>query len=85
MPTIYVLSKNKKNIQIVPIKFSIFTAEKKNLCILRGQVFVMTPQSQWSDGVTSGYWSVADLKTGKIITVNAGPIFGNNMEQYLLG
>ena len=32
-----------------------------------------------------GYWSVADLKTGKIITVNAGPIFGNNMEQYLLG
>ena len=37
---IYVLSKNKKNINIFLMKFSIFTAEK-NLCILHGQVFVM--------------------------------------------
>ena len=81
MPTIYFLSKNKKNIQIVPIKFSI---EKISVNLL-GQVFVMTPQSQWSDGCHFGMSSVADLKTGKIVTVNAGPIFGNNMEQYLLG
>ena len=42
MPTIYVLSKNKKNIKlnIFLMKFSIFTAEK-NLNILHGQVFVM--------------------------------------------
>ena len=41
-PTIYVLSKNKKNIKIFVMKFSIFifTAEK-NLCVLHGQVFVM--------------------------------------------
>ena len=34
------LSKNKKNIKIFPMKFSIFIAEK-NLRILHGQVFVM--------------------------------------------
>ena len=39
-PTIYVLSKNKKNIEFFMMKFSIFTGEK-NLCILHGQVFVM--------------------------------------------
>ena len=39
MPTIYVLSKNKKNIKIFLAKFSFFTTEK-NLCILHGQVFV---------------------------------------------
>ena len=32
--------KNKKNINIFLLKFSIFTAEK-NLCILHGHVFVM--------------------------------------------
>ena len=40
VPTIYVLSKNKKNIFKNPMKFSIFTGEK-NLCILHGQVFIM--------------------------------------------
>ena len=42
VPTIYVLSKNKKNIFKNPMKFSIFTGEK-NLCILHGQVFIMWP------------------------------------------
>ena len=40
VPTIYVLSKNKKNIKFFPMNFSIFDAEK-NLCILHGQVFVI--------------------------------------------
>ena len=40
VPTIYVLSKNKKNINIFLMKFSIFKM-KKNLYILHGQVFVM--------------------------------------------
>ena len=40
VPTIYVLSKNKKNIEIFLMKFSIFIGEK-NLFILHGQVFVM--------------------------------------------
>ena len=40
MPTVNVLSNDIENIQIFPIKCSIFTAEK-NLCILHGQVFVM--------------------------------------------
>ena len=35
------MSKNKKNIKVFPMKFSIFDAEK-NLCILHGRVFVMT-------------------------------------------
>ena len=39
VPTIYVLSKNKRNIKIFLMKFSIFTDEK-NLCILHGQVFI---------------------------------------------
>ena len=38
--TIYVLSKNKKNIKIFLMKISIFTGEK-SLCILHGRVFVM--------------------------------------------
>ena len=38
---IYVLSKNKKNIEIFQMKFSIFIGEK-NLYILHGQVFVMS-------------------------------------------
>ena len=33
-------SKNKKNIKLFLMKFSIFTGEK-NLCILHGRVFVM--------------------------------------------
>ena len=41
VPTIYVLSINKKNTKIFPLKFSIFTAEKI-LCVLHGQVFVMS-------------------------------------------
>ena len=40
VPTIYVLSKNKKNNQFFPMKFSTFASEKL-LCILHGQVFVM--------------------------------------------
>ena len=40
VPTINVLSKNIKNIELFPMKFSFFTAEKK-ICILHGQVFVM--------------------------------------------
>ena len=40
VPTIYVLSKNKKNIKIFLMKFSIFKADK-NHCILHGHVFVM--------------------------------------------
>ena len=40
VPTIYVLSKNKKNINFFLMKFSIFTGEK-NLCILHGEVFVV--------------------------------------------
>ena len=40
MNTIYVLSKNKKNIKIFLMKYSIFRDEK-NLYILHGQVFVM--------------------------------------------
>ena len=47
-PTIYILSKNKKNIKIFLTKFSIFTMEK-NLCILHGQVF-MPPTSKKSRG-----------------------------------
>ena len=39
---IFEISKNAKFIlQIFMTKFSIFTAEKKNLCTLHGQVFVM--------------------------------------------
>ena len=41
MPTIYVLSKNKKNITIFHLKITIFTAFK-NRCILHGRVFVMS-------------------------------------------
>ena len=40
LPTIYVLSKNKKNIRIFLLKIFIFD-NFKNLCILRGRVFVM--------------------------------------------
>ena len=40
VPTIYVLSKNKKNIKNLLVKFSISTATK-SLCILHGVVFVM--------------------------------------------
>ena len=40
VPTICILSKNKKNIKICTLKFFIFTA-KKVLCILHGHVFVM--------------------------------------------
>ena len=40
MPTIYVLSKNKKNIKLFLMKFSIFKSEK-NLCILHGHVSVL--------------------------------------------
>ena len=41
VPTIYVLSKYIKNIKVFLMKFSIFTAEKI-ICILYGQVFVMS-------------------------------------------
>ena len=37
-----VLSKNIKNIKFFPMKFSIFTAEKKNHSILFEQAFIMT-------------------------------------------
>ena len=40
IPTIYVLSKNKKNITIFHLKIIIFTAVK-NCCILHGRVFVI--------------------------------------------
>ena len=40
MPTIYVLSKNKKNVKIFPRKIFIFY-NFKNLCISHGQVFVI--------------------------------------------
>ena len=40
VPTIYVLSKNKKKITFFPLKFSFFTDEK-NLHILNGLVFVI--------------------------------------------
>ena len=40
VPTIYVLSKNKKNIRIFLLKIFIFD-NFKNLCILHGRVFVM--------------------------------------------
>ena len=39
--TMYVLSKNIKNIRIFLVKFSFFTAEKKNLCILHRIVFIL--------------------------------------------
>ena len=48
MPTIYVLSKNIKNIKIFLMKFSIFTSEKKKLYIAWacfGNVAVMFFQS----------------------------------------
>ena len=41
LPTIYVLSINKKNIKMFPMKFLFFAFETKNICILHGQVFVM--------------------------------------------
>ena len=44
MPTIYVLSKNKKKISFFLQKIFIFYSYK-NLCILHGQVFVMMPES----------------------------------------
>ena len=40
VPTIYVLSKNKKNIKFFLQKIFFFYSYK-NLCILHGQVFVM--------------------------------------------
>ena len=40
VPTIFVLSKNKKNVAIFSLKITIFTAFK-NRCILHGRVFVM--------------------------------------------
>ena len=40
VPTIYVLSKNKKNIKSFHLKIKIFTV-LKNCCILQGRVFVM--------------------------------------------
>ena len=40
MGNIYVLSKNKKNINFVHLNISIFTAFK-NLCIMHGNVCVM--------------------------------------------
>ena len=45
VPTIYVLSKNKKNIQFFLAKISNFTSEK-NPCLLHGQVFVMAKESE---------------------------------------
>ena len=39
--SIYVLSKNIKNVNLFPMKYSIIFASEKNLCILHGQVFVM--------------------------------------------
>ena len=36
------LSKNKKNIKIFLMKFSFFFKTEKDLCILHGQVFVMS-------------------------------------------
>ena len=44
VPTIYVLSKNKKNIKDFLLKFFIFY-NFKNLCILHGQVFVMNEKN----------------------------------------
>ena len=38
------LSKTKKNIKFLLMKFSIFTGEK-NLCILHGQVFVISGEA----------------------------------------
>ena len=40
VPTIYVLSKNKKNVQFFYLNFFFFTAVK-NRCILYGHFFVM--------------------------------------------
>ena len=40
VPTIYVLSKNKKNIEIFQLKIFNFKTSK-NPCLLHGQVFVM--------------------------------------------
>ena len=40
VPTIYILSKNIKNIKIFPVKIFSFTTQK-NLNILHGQVFVV--------------------------------------------
>ena len=40
VPTIYVLSKNKKNIKIFLLKIFNFYSSK-NLCLLHGQVFLM--------------------------------------------
>ena len=41
VPTIYVLSKNKKNIKTFLLKFFIFYNLRK-ICILHGYVFVMS-------------------------------------------
>ena len=49
MPTIYVLSKNKKNITIFHLKIIIFTAVK-NCSILHGHVFVMLTTGSRSRG-----------------------------------
>ena len=46
VPTIYVLSKNKKNIKIFQLKIFNFL-KLKNLCILHGQIFVMKSQSMF--------------------------------------
>ena len=40
VPTIYVLSTDKKNIIFFPMEFSIFAFEK-NLCVLHGHIFIM--------------------------------------------
>ena len=45
VPTINVLSKNKKNITFFHLKIIIFTAVK-NRCILHGRVFVMFAKFQ---------------------------------------
>ena len=47
VPTIYVLSKNKKNIIFSDEIFNFFIL--KNLCILHGQVFVMNVSVCFSD------------------------------------
>ena len=64
VPTINVFNKIIKNNKFFPMKFSLFTAEKKSLCIAWASfrtficVFSIKPEDQWSYKRSPEIWDM---------------------------